>query len=141
MNKYIGCYLVICFSLMHGNVIAMDHPDKGVIVPIIPNGAREELADFERATHRNHRAAVIAVDRDGGYALGMSYDCASQAEAEVTALHLCEKSKEKYAVQGDAFLYAVDDEVVFYTEEARKWHAMNMQLENEQKSRQNKVDM
>ena len=141
MNKYIGCYLVICFSLMHGNVIAMDHPDKGVIVPIIPNGAREQLADFEKATHRNHRAAVIAVDRDGGYALGMSYDCASQAEAEVKALHLCEKSKEKYAVQGDVFLYAVDDEVVFCTEEARKWHAMNMQLEIEQKSRQNKVDM
>ena len=141
MNKYIGCYLVICCSLLHGNVKAMDHPDKGVIVPIIPNGAREQLADFEKATQRNHRAAVIAVDRDGGYALGMSYDCTSQAEAEVTALYLCKKSKEKYAVQGDAFLYAVDDEVVFYTEEARKWHAMNMQLENEQKSRQNKVDM
>ena len=119
----------------------MDCPDKGVIVPIIPNGAREQLADFEKATHQNHRAAVIAVDRDGGYALGMSYDCPSQAEAEIKALHLCEKSKEKYAVQGDAFLYAVDDEVVFYTEEARKWRVMNMQLENEQKSRQNKVDM
>ena len=141
MNKYIGCYLVLCFSLMHGNVIAMDCPDKGVIVPFIPIEAREELADFEKATHQNHRAAVIAVDRDGGYALGMSYDCPSQAEAEIKALHLCEKSKEKYAVQGDAFLYAVDDEVVFYTEEARKWRVMNVQLENEQKSRQNKVDM
>ena len=141
MNKYIGCYLVLCFSLTHGNVIAMDCPDKGVIVPFIPIEAREELADFEKATHQNHRAAVIAVDRDGGYALGMSYDCPSQAEAEIKALHLCEKSKEKYAVQGDAFLYAVDDEVVFYTEEARKWRVMNMQLENEQKSRQNKVDM
>ena len=141
MNKYVVLCATVFLSSFHGLTYAMDCPDAAVIVPNLPNGAREKLSDYEMNIDRNHRAAVIAIDRDGGYALGMVYDCASQAEAELKALYLCEKSKKKYGIQGDPLLYAVDDQVVYHTHESLKWHSINMAMEGDQKSRQNKVDM
>jgi hypothetical protein len=64
--------------------------------------------------HKSHKAMAIAMDSEGKYVLGYSYDCTSAQSAEKIALNNCTKANERAEVKADASceLYAVEDNIV-----------------------------
>ena len=64
--------------------------------------------------HKSHKAMAVAMDSEGKYVLGYSYDCASPQSAEQIALNNCTRANDNATVKAAAscVLYAVENTVV-----------------------------
>ena len=68
----------------------------------------------EYKAHKTHKAIAIAMDDDGTYVVGYSYDCASQESAKTIALTHCTKANDnaQFRVNASCIIYAIENEVV-----------------------------
>lgn len=64
--------------------------------------------------HKSHKAMAVAMDKEGKYVIGYSFDCASMESAKQIALDNCTKANAKALVPADTqcVIYAVEDEVI-----------------------------
>ena len=66
------------------------------------------------AEHKSHKAMAVAMDKEGKYVIGYSYDCTSEQSAKNIALNNCTKANNNADVKAEAscVIYAVEDKIV-----------------------------
>ncbi len=82
-----------------------------VYVPKVPNAVQAKLLDYEQKP--GEKVFAVAIEPTGQYAFGYDYGRATLKEAATAALKKCNTSREKYNIAAKAYIYAVNDEVVF----------------------------
>jgi hypothetical protein len=83
-----------------------------VVVHELPVKCQQKLMEYEEKNVM-HKAAVVAVDPGGHYALGLAYGCSSAREAEIKALEQCMLMKEKHGVLSDPYPCMLDNMMVY----------------------------
>jgi len=65
-------------------------------------------------THQEHKAMAVAMDEEGKYVLGYSFDCATQESAKRIALENCNNANANAEVKADASctLFALENTIV-----------------------------
>ena len=64
--------------------------------------------------HKEHKAMAVAMDKEGKYVIGYSFDCASVESAKQIALNNCTNANAKAEVKSEANcqVYAVENTIV-----------------------------
>ena len=64
--------------------------------------------------HKEHKAMAVAMDKDGKYVIGYSFDCTSVESAKQIALNNCTNANAKAEVRSEANcqVYAVENTIV-----------------------------
>ena len=80
-------------------------------VPQLPISAQQKLLAYEKLAP--NKVFVIAVDANGHYACGYDHGKATLKEAAKVAAEKCDAQREEYDIAGKAYIYAVNDSVVY----------------------------
>lgn len=83
-----------------------------VVVHELPVTCQQKLMEYEEKNVM-HKAAVVAVDPGGHYALGLAYGCSSAQEAEMKAWEQCMMMKKKHGVLSDPYPCMLDNKMVY----------------------------
>ena len=64
--------------------------------------------------YQSHKAMAVAMDKEGKYVIGYSYDCISEQSAKNIALTNCTKANNNAEVKANAscIIYATEDKIV-----------------------------
>jgi len=64
--------------------------------------------------HKSHKAMAVAMDAEGKYVIGYSYDCASTISANAIALNHCKKANNSASVKAEAScrIYAIENKIM-----------------------------
>ena len=116
MKLHMVVYLLLAGGLFFwmGNASGMGLIQRSddAVVHKLPAGCQQKLMEYED-TNVKHKAAVVAVDPSGHYALGLAYGCSSTQEAELMALKQCMMMKKELRVLSDAYPCMLDDKMVY----------------------------
>ena len=64
--------------------------------------------------YKSHKAMAVALDDEGKYVIGYSYDCASKENAKRIALEKCNQANAYAEVKAEATcsMYAVENQII-----------------------------
>lgn len=114
LNKY--AYLLLASGLFFyaesSFGMGMMQKSDAILVRELPVNCKMKLMEYEQKNIM-HKAAVVAVDPGGHYALGLAYGCSSAREAEMKALKQCMMMKKEYGVLSDPYPCMLDDKMVY----------------------------
>lgn len=108
----VSVFTLFSVGLCFGGSLVNSSMDSDRIVHQLPPNAVQKLMEYE-ADQRDHKAAVIAVDPSGHFALGLAYNCASAEDAEMKALAQCMIQKKEHHVISDPYVCLEGDEYVY----------------------------
>ena len=65
-------------------------------------------------THKSPKAMAVAMDKEGKYVIGYSYDCASTQSANMIALNRCRQANSNAPVKAEAScaIYAIENQII-----------------------------
>lgn len=65
--------------------------------------------------YKTHKAMAVAIDNEGRYVIGYSYDCGSDESAKNIALNNCTRANNntKFSADTSCVIYAVADKVIY----------------------------
>jgi len=70
----------------------------------------------QNMAYKSHKAIAVAMDSEGKYILGYSYDCASEESAKSIALNRCrlanENAESESQVTATCVIYALENNIV-----------------------------
>jgi len=81
----------------------------------VSNNSKTLDKSFEEyKTYNSHKAMAVAMDDDGRYAMGYSYDYSSQDKANKRAIKQCNDANDQSVnkVTAKCELYAIDNDIV-----------------------------
>jgi len=90
-------------------------------VPEIPQHAQAKLLDYFEQP--DQKVFVIAIDPNGQYAFGYDYGKPSLKDAAKVAADKCNANRESYGIVGKAYIYAINNKVVYEEMIQRAHHA------------------
>lgn len=108
-----GCMKVLAklFAVVTMISVVAGCASNDVYVPKIPAGAQALLLDYY--DQPDNKVFIIAVDPSGDFAVGYDSGKATLKEATKVAFEDCEAAREALGVVGKAYIYAINDKVVY----------------------------
>lgn len=103
--------LVKIFSVIVVLALVAGCASNVVFVPKIPPHAQAKLLDYHEQPE--NKVFVIAVNPGGDYAFGYDYGKPTLKEAAKVAVEKCDANRESQGVVAKAYIYAINDKVVY----------------------------
>lgn len=112
LSIYVSVVTLFSMGLCYGGSLFNSLRDSDDTVKRLPTSVVSTLIEYEER-QADHKAAVVAVDPSGHYALGLAYNCDSLQEAESKALAQCMIQKDKYHIISEPYVCLLGNEYVY----------------------------